>query len=214
MSFAYYISKMRLSKKDFGLLLLILLMTIQTFSATAYAAVAFAGIFSLFVSGRKKYLTIIAERGILVVTAGLVGMTCFGLWGTVERLIINKSSTHSAYIRGLWNINAIQTFFDTYGIGLGYSNARGSSLLCTLPASLGLTGTVLFFFSVVNLLFYRNTDMNGDDVEQRRFKLMFVTVLTAMFVAISVLDYSIFWMSFYLCIMTKKNKIDKELYIL
>ena len=55
--------------------------------------------------------------------------------------------------------------------------------------------------------------MNRDDVEQRRFKLMFATVLTAMFVAISVLDYSIFWMSFYLCIMTKKNKMDKELYI-
>lgn len=213
MSFAYFVSKMRLNKKDCGLLLLILLMTIQTFSATAYAAVAFAGILSLLVSGKKRYLTIIAERGILVVMASLAGMTCFGLWGAVERLIINKSSTHSAYIRGLWNINAIQTFFDTYGIGLGYSNARGSSLLCTLPASLGLTGTVLFGFFVVSLLLYRNINMNEDDVEQRRFKLMFATVLTAMFVAISVLDYSIFWMSFYLCIMTKKNKVNKEFYI-
>ena len=78
---------------------------------------------------------------------------------------------------------------------------------------MGFTGTVLFGFFVVSLLLYRNINMNEDDVEQRRFKLMFATVLTAMFVAISVLDYSIFWMSFYLCIMTKKNKVNKEFYI-
>ena len=212
MAFAFYVGKPELKIKDTLLIAAVLVMAVLTYSATAYATVAFAGVATAILSGKAKQLIKIAGRGLALIAIALVIITKFKLWDTVQRLIINKSETHSAYIRGLWNINAIGTFWDTYGLGMGYSNVRGSSLLCTIPASCGLMGTICFVIFIVVMTRCNNKKRHSEQ-SQVKFQIMFLSTLLAMLVAISVLDYSIFWMSAILLVLPKQDsKIDKFTY--
>lgn len=204
MAFAFYVGKSELRIKDILLIAAVLIMAVLTYSATAYATVAFAGATSAIFSGKTKQLFKIARRGVALIAVALFIITKFELWDTVQRLIINKSDSHSAFIRGLWNTNAIGTFFDTYGLGMGYSNIRGSSLLCTIPASCGFLGTLCFVIFIVALVRGNGKNKHQGRI-QLRFQIMFLSTLFAMVVAISVMDYSIFWMSAILLVLHKQE---------
>ena len=204
MAFAFYVGKSELRIKDILLIAAVLIMAVLTYSATAYATVAFAGVTSAIFSGKTKQLFKIAGRGVALIAVALFIITKFELWDTVQRLIINKSDSHSSFIRGLWNTNAIGTFFDTYGLGMGYSNIRGSSLLCTIPASCGFLGTLCFVIFIVALVRGNGKNKHRGRI-QLRFQIMFLSTLFAMVVAISVMDYSIFWMSAILLVLHKQE---------
>lgn len=204
MSFAYYMCKEKMKTKDIVLIILILLMAVMTYSATAYASIAFAGVLSAISSGQTKQLMKIVRRGIVLIVIALVVITYFDLWDAIERLIINKSSTHSAYIRGLWNTNAFGTMLDTIGIGLGYANVRGSSLLFTLPASCGILGSITFSYYIWGL-YKSGRRFTLTNNSQVKFQIMLLTTVFSMIAAISVLDYSIFWMSCMLVVIKKCN---------
>ncbi len=204
MAFAFYVGKDKLTYRDTFFIAAILIMAVLTYSATAYISVAFAGILSAIFSGKVKQLFKIAGRGIALISVALVVITIYDLWDTVERLIINKADSHSAFIRGLWNSNAIVTFFDTFGIGMGYSNVRGSSLLFTLLASCGLIGTLFFSFFIFTLI-QCNKKYKYKGGINNRFQIMFASTLFAMIVAISVMDYSVFWLSAILLVLVKRD---------
>lgn len=204
MVFAFYVSKTKFQIKDILLITAIVIMTIITYSATAYVSIVFAGIVSVISSGKIKQLFAIVSRGFVLVLLVLIAVTKFELWDIIQRLIINKLESHSAYIRGLWNTNAIKTFFDTGGLGMGYSNVRGSSLICTIPASCGLIGTILMIAFIIALL-KDGKKVRGNEKLQVRFQTMFLTTLFSMITAISMLDYSVFWMSAILLVVHKQS---------
>lgn len=204
MVFAFYVSKSVLKFKDILLMTAIVIMTVLTYSATAYASLAFAGVFSAISSGKTKQLFTIVSRGFALILLALITVTKFELWNVIQRLIINKLDSHSAYIRGLWNTNAVKTFFDTWGIGMGYSNVRGSSLLYTIPASCGLIGALLFVIFIITLIRDCRKVVCNEKM-QLRFQTMFLATLFAMLTAISVLDYSIFWLSAILLVVHKQS---------
>lgn len=209
MAFAFYVGKPELKIKDFLLMTAVVIMTVLTYSATAYVSLVFAGVASAISSGKAEHLLKIISRACVLIMFALVLVTKFELWNVIQRLIINKLDSHSAYIRGLWNTNAIKTFFDTKGFGMGYANVRGSSLFYTIPASCGIMGTL--FLIIFIIAFIQRCGKTGYGKKQQlRFQTMFLATLFAMVVAISVLDYSIFWMSAILLVIHKQVYADKN----
>jgi hypothetical protein len=62
----------------------------------------------------------------------------------LNTMVLNKMSTESGVERSSWNKQAMQNFFDTFGLGAGNGSVRASSILFGIPASLGVVGTLLF----------------------------------------------------------------------
>lgn len=199
-SFFYLFSKNKYSPVDKILILLLVGMIILTFSATAYAAFAFACLLSFTISGRAKAtISLIFKLGLFVVL-GLVLITYMDLWNTIDRMIFQKSDSHSAYIRNLWNMNCINIFQTTYGLGMGYGSVRGSSLLLTLLGTFGIIGTFLYLRFIYLLIKSRNMLIYGTSFlnESKVLKCMIILVVLTQFIAIPNFDYSIFWMSLFI----------------
>jgi hypothetical protein len=69
----------------------------------------------------------------------------------LNNFVLNKMSTASGIERSSWNRQAIQNFFDTFGLGAGNGSVRASSFPIAVIGSLGIPGVVtygLFLFSI------------------------------------------------------------------
>lgn len=62
----------------------------------------------------------------------------------LDRALFNKLEGASGVERLSWNAQALQNFFDTYGLGAGLGSVRASSWLMATLASIGVIGTGLF----------------------------------------------------------------------
>lgn len=195
-SFFYLFSKNKYSALDITLISLLVGMIILTFSATVYAAFVFACFLSFIISGRIKAFWGLIFKFCLFITLGLALITYMDLWATIDRMILQKGDSHSAYIRNLWNLNCINIFQTTRGLGMGYASVRGSSLLPTLLGTFGIVGTILylrFTFLLIKsryLLTYSISLPNESIV----LKCMIFIVILSQFIAIPNFDYPIFWM--------------------
>jgi len=69
----------------------------------------------------------------------------------LNNYLFNKMSTASGIERSSWNSQAIQNFFDTFGLGAGNGSVRASSFPIAVIGSLGIPGAItygLFLFSI------------------------------------------------------------------
>ena len=62
----------------------------------------------------------------------------------LDTFVFNKLNTASGEERSAWNSQALQSFMDTYGFGVGNGSARASSFLIATLAGLGVLGTITF----------------------------------------------------------------------
>jgi hypothetical protein len=62
----------------------------------------------------------------------------------LDTFVFNKLNTASGEERSAWNSQALQSFMDTYGFGVGNGSARASSFLIATLAGLGVLGTIAF----------------------------------------------------------------------
>ena len=85
----------------------------------------------------------------------------------VSATLLEKNTTDSGIERQAWNAQALQNFFDTYGIGVGLGSARASSFVLALASNLGLIGLVSYFCIGV-LLFYSRESIEDGDVASMR----------------------------------------------
>jgi hypothetical protein len=69
----------------------------------------------------------------------------------LDTFVFNKLNTASGEERSAWNRQALQSFFDTYGFGVGNGSARASSFPIASLVSLGAFGTILFGVFLVGL---------------------------------------------------------------
>lgn len=200
LTFVYFIGRKKITWKDKVIIILILLMTIMTFSATAYVVVTVGGGLAAFYSGKVTHFFNLLKRGSVLIVIGVASVSYLNLWNTIFRLIINKSQTHSAYIRDLWNKSSMQTCWDTYLVGLGYGNVRGSSLLYTLLGACGVFGTLLFAFFIISLMVENAYVVNSDKYEndENLLKVAVLVVVIGMGVSISLIDYSILWLAIFI----------------
>lgn len=61
-----------------------------------------------------------------------------------DESIATKLTSSSGVERTSWNINGINAFFQSFGLGVGLGTVRVSSLLVAIPATLGIIGVMLF----------------------------------------------------------------------
>jgi len=64
--------------------------------------------------------------------------------GLLDTMVFNKLSTDSGIERSMWNQQALQSFFDTFGFGVGNGSVRASSFVVAMLASLGFIGTIMY----------------------------------------------------------------------
>jgi hypothetical protein len=74
----------------------------------------------------------------------------------LDTFVLNKLNTASGEERSAWNSQALQSFFDTFGFGVGNGSARASSFPIAVLASLGIFGTILFGLFMAGVFFTGN----------------------------------------------------------
>jgi hypothetical protein len=62
----------------------------------------------------------------------------------LDILIFDKSNSDSGVTRSSWNTNALQNFFDSFGLGLGLGTVRTSSFPLALLSNVGIPGTIFY----------------------------------------------------------------------
>jgi hypothetical protein len=62
----------------------------------------------------------------------------------MDTVLFDKMSSSSGIERSAWNAQALQNFFDTYGLGAGVGSLRASSLVLAVLGSMGIPGAVLY----------------------------------------------------------------------
>jgi hypothetical protein len=70
----------------------------------------------------------------------------------VDATILNKSSSFSVEERGLWNLQSLQSFLDTGGLGIGLGSSRASSWPIAVISQLGFVGSVCVAVIVLEIL--------------------------------------------------------------
>ncbi|NNC38842.1 MAG: hypothetical protein EX271_12735 [Acidimicrobiales bacterium] len=133
-------------------------------SSTGFVALASAGTFIVWRSGRlnlsKRINPRIALRFLVVSALMIVGFafillfTNFGdtAWSFIDKLIFQKGTSLSALERGSWAKRGIAVGFETYGLGAGFGSTLSNGLFSVLFSNLGVVGIVLygaFLFSIL-----------------------------------------------------------------
>jgi hypothetical protein len=110
-------------------------------------------------------------------------------WSYVQNLldtiIFNKLSTDSGVERSAWNTQAIQNFFDTWGLGAGNGSVRAASFLAAVLASLGVVGAVTYAGFLL-FLFLGNREPASSDGYENAVSSAAKSVCLAWFIASSV----------------------------
>ncbi|EUB99548.1 hypothetical protein PMI07_005829 [Rhizobium sp. CF080] len=74
------------------------------------------------------------------------------IYDYVDLLLLSKSTSSSAMVRGSWNLYAYQNFIDSFGLGVGLGTSRTSSFIFALLSNVGVPGTIFFFLFVLSVL--------------------------------------------------------------
>jgi hypothetical protein len=80
----------------------------------------------------------------------------------LDTFVFNKLNTASGEERSAWNNQALQSFMDTYGFGVGNGSARASSFPVAALVSLGVSGTILFGVFFVGLFLTKSRKSSVD----------------------------------------------------
>lgn len=149
--------------------LLALFLVLST-SSTAYVGLAvFAAAFGIYAVYR---LARYGERRAVAIFAAT--MACGGLvvclvllfapgiadtaWTILDLTIFSKGTTDSGIERASFNTQAVQIFYDTWGLGAGIGATRTSNYFYLLLSNLGVVGLVLFAALIIALMRLRPRD--------------------------------------------------------
>lgn len=159
-----------------ALLILLLLST----SSTAYLGVAIVSLPMLLsilrsslsgkVSKPDLILLVMALSGLLVTVAVFLYQERLfdPIWQLIDTMIINKASSASAQERAYWNVRSIQSFYDTFGLGIGLGSSRASSWVVAVISQLGLVGAAMYALFVADIVHKRDLVQRTDlSLEER-----------------------------------------------
>ena len=144
--FYFLLSIMEERKKNIGLMCLLFIHIILTFSSTAYGAFLIVGmLYILFIDDLKLKIKLII--------LAIIGFLTFSLFfnDILNQVIFNKMSTESYAGRYGWNTNALNMFKMSPIIGNGYKTTRASNIIYTVLAEEGYVGMVWYILFVGNI---------------------------------------------------------------
>lgn len=162
MCVAFTFSYWRSTKSQFALLLSLMLFVILIFSTSSTAYVGLAVLIvplmmSIgwdFLRGRLSSddMLIFALGGIglfLVLGLFVVNEQLLGpLIGLIDAMVFQKASSGSGIERMYWNSVAFQSFFDTFGLGIGMGSGRSSSWAISVVSQFGVIGSAMMGYLI------------------------------------------------------------------
>lgn len=133
-------------------------------SSTGFAALAIAGSYIVWRSGKLNLSSHINSRiamrfllfsllaGVCAVFAALFTNVEDVAWSFIDKLIFQKGSSLSALERGAWAKRGLEIGFETYGLGAGLGSTRSNGLFSVLFSNVGVIGIVLFGIFLMTIL--------------------------------------------------------------
>lgn len=158
---SWHLVKHRIRWQSAGSFLLMLVALVLTVSTVGYAClctILVGGILlSIHQSFRKRgvapvkliLLLLLISAAVPVIALTDVGHTVQKVFQTV---FVDKVNSDSYRERTLWNTLALQTSHDSYYFGAGWGSVRASSFACSIMGNIGVPGTLLFVFFLLQLL--------------------------------------------------------------
>lgn len=64
-------------------------------------------------------------------------------WQLFDTMVLNKATTASGQERAYWNYKSLQSFYDTWGLGVGLGSSRASSWIVAIISQLGILGALM-----------------------------------------------------------------------
>lgn len=190
-AFYYFLSYEEKRRENLFFLACILLEIILTFSSTAYGAFMLIGII-IFASSKELKLKIFIFIGGI---AGLLVMY-FGFYDILDSVIFSKMESGSGIARYYYNISAQKKFASSPIYGVGYKEARGSSLFYTLLAEMGILGLSAYIitnFQIILPVFSKKRSQCFSS-EYLGICLALFSVVTCQMIAVPDLDICTYWM--------------------
>lgn len=188
-AFFYFASMWKGTKREAALLAALAAEILLTRSSTAYGAFAVTGALFL-LRGRNR------EAKKLLLLAGGLGlgwMLVLGR-GVLDEVVFSKLLSASAATRHRWNTAAWQAFLRSPVYGVGYKNARASSLLVSVLGEMGLVGLAAWaaLNGAVLRPLWEKRRLHGRQFYAVRFALL--GVLAAQLLACPDLDFCVYWL--------------------
>lgn len=128
---------------------------------------------------------------LLVMTAMLIP----GIWESISKLVhatvTTKLESQSGEERMRWNVQALNSFLETSGMGAGVGSIRASSFIVALLANIGIAGTVIFFIFLVSLVrsvLRRNTAPGAEQMIGMAAMLASIAQVTAASISAGAID--------------------------
>jgi len=128
----------------------------------AYLAVAYAEILLRVMSRpstrQMQFFVLVVPPLLLIVglTIALNGSLSSSARDLFDMFLFEKLASSSGVERSAWNMVALQSFFDTFGLGVGNGSARASSFVIAVLSNLGIFGTIPFAIFFLKILLGRS----------------------------------------------------------
>ncbi|WP_267360557.1 MULTISPECIES: hypothetical protein [unclassified Methylobacterium] len=69
-----------------------------------------------------------------------------------DQALFSKGSSESGIERGTWNADALQSFYSSYGLGIGLGSTRASSFLLACLSNIGALGSMFFGLFILGIV--------------------------------------------------------------
>ena len=131
-----------------------LALLLRSTASTAYAGLIVLGAAAALLGIRQLYRGQIARMDLMLL--GVVAVGTFGIlsalvydpatvkpvWDLFDTFLLEKMSSDSGQERAYWNVKSLQSFQDTWGLGVGMGSSRASSWPIAVLSQLGLAGAI------------------------------------------------------------------------
>lgn len=146
------------------LTLVLFLLVVLSTSSTAYVGCAILCLIALAGLGGSALRNRFGAADIILVTAALTTLAALlALYlydsrilapfiGLIQTMVFEKAASASGVERAYWNMQSLQSFLDTFGLGTGMGSSRSSSWLVSTVSQLGVIGSALVAALLLTLL--------------------------------------------------------------
>lgn len=162
---------------------------------TALIVVAFCIARILRRRATQRHLAYVAVCLLAVPLLVMVVMLIPAVWESISNLVhatlTTKLESRSGEERMRWNVQALDAFFDTSGMGAGLGSVRASSFIVALLANVGIPGAILFLIflaSLVRSVLRRKPGQSLDDMIGVSALLSCIAQITAASISAGAID--------------------------
>ena len=204
----YYLLSLREKWKSNTLLFIILLIEIfLSTSSTAYAALVLVGVIFI-VNARQISLT---KKCTLIICAVIVfSVLYFQCYELLEKVLFNKWNSNSGVARRIMDNDALNAFYSSELLGVGYKCVRGSSVFYSMLGEIGIIGTALY--TMTNAIIYIpiiNNRLIRSELPNNYAAVLFglLSAFVCLVIAVPDIDMCTYWFWMYclaICIGYKK----------